>query len=127
MEKTVSENEEITAIGLRLQSKRMELNISVAQVSNELKIRESYVLALENGDLEAVPSSNYYFGYLKNYSNYLGMCYNDLIKLPQSSGKNIHLKPQNITSPKDVMPSKLVLLISALITAGLYLLYYILN
>ena len=36
-----------------------------------LKIRKKYFIALEEGDLKAIPGKTYLYGYLRNYCNYI--------------------------------------------------------
>ena len=61
------------SIGNQLREAREEKKLSVADVSAETKINKKYIQALENDNYLLIPSQVYAKGFLKAYSNYLGL------------------------------------------------------
>ncbi|MBD3362933.1 helix-turn-helix domain-containing protein [Candidatus Dojkabacteria bacterium] len=68
-------------VGEKLQERRLKRGISLKQIAKELKIREKFLKALESGEYEIFPSEVYIKGFLKNYSEFLGMDSERLLKL----------------------------------------------
>ncbi|MFN2194797.1 MAG: RodZ domain-containing protein [Anaerolineales bacterium] len=60
-------------IGQRIRQQREVLGLSLEDVERHTHLRKHYLTALENGDLEALPSPVQGRGMLKNYANFLGM------------------------------------------------------
>ena len=58
-------------VGKVLASKRIELQYSIVEVSQLLKIREKYLICIENGDLDKIPGEVYLKGYIKEYAKFL--------------------------------------------------------
>ena len=56
-----------------LQKARIESGRTIEDIADRLKIKKQYLIALEKGDMEALPNKTYAIGYLKLYSNYLGV------------------------------------------------------
>ncbi len=52
---------------------RIELGLSTEEVADYLKITESYVTAMEQGQFEQLPAPAFVRGYLKNYAKLLGL------------------------------------------------------
>lgn len=59
-------------IGEFLKSKRLEKNLSIVDVSDALKVRKYYIEAIEKNDTKKFVSFSYYYGYLKQYLDFLG-------------------------------------------------------
>ncbi len=60
-------------IGNFLKERREASGISLIEAEKDLKIRKKYLQALEEGNIDAIPGKTYIIGYLRNYSNYLGI------------------------------------------------------
>ena len=56
-----------------LKQARIESGKTLEEISNSLKIRKQYLIALEEGDYDAIPGKVYVQGYLRLYTNYLGI------------------------------------------------------
>lgn len=56
-----------------LKQARLDSGKTLEEISSSLKIRKKYLLALEEGDFQSIPAAVYVRGYLKLYSNYLGI------------------------------------------------------
>lgn len=65
--------EPIENIGLFLKNLREEKKIPVAQVAQALKTKPETIQAIEANDFQKIPAVPYIKGYLRSYSNYLGI------------------------------------------------------
>lgn len=75
--KPVSENKNYQvmckAIGANLREKRESLGLSLSDVERQTRIREIYLFALEEGNLDGLPSTVQGRGMLSNYANFMGL------------------------------------------------------
>ncbi len=60
-------------IGSTLREARVRRNLTLQQVEEDTKIRVKYVQAMENEDFDLIPSPTYVKGFLRTYSEYLGL------------------------------------------------------
>lgn len=60
-------------IGQRLQEVRSERHLTLDQISKAIKIKPSFLLAIEEGAYDKLPSSAYAQGFVGNYAKYLGI------------------------------------------------------
>ena len=60
-------------VGELLKNARTTQNLTLSQVEKAIKIRASFLKALEEGDYFALPSSAYVRGFVKNYAEFLGL------------------------------------------------------
>lgn len=60
-------------IGDMVKERRLYLAKTTEEAAKETKIRESYLIAIENSDFDSFPSEVYAKGFLRNYSIYLEM------------------------------------------------------
>jgi cytoskeletal protein RodZ len=65
------------SLGGRLNARRLELGLSLADVERQTKIQESYLVALEGDRHDELPPV-YLRGLLRNYATYLGLSPDDL-------------------------------------------------
>lgn len=56
-----------------LKEKRLEKSLEISDVTTALRIKEEYVNALEEGNCYIFPTKAFYYGYLKQYANFLGV------------------------------------------------------
>ena len=61
--------------------RRRELGLSLQQASRVLKLKESVLLAFEEGDYESIPKSGYAQGMLASYARYLGLNPREIVDL----------------------------------------------
>ena len=62
----------VKAVGQYLRTTRQERGEDLYDVADFLRIRPSYLFALEEGDLDAMPGRPYAFGFLRSYADHLG-------------------------------------------------------
>jgi cytoskeletal protein RodZ len=60
-------------VGIELQKRRKELNISLKEVENTTSIRIAHLQAIEEGDLSRLLSPIYARGFVKQYAAFLGL------------------------------------------------------
>ena len=60
-------------IGYRLRRAREARGLTVDEVADRIRIRKEYVLAMEQGQFDALPSPFYARSYLRTYAHFLGL------------------------------------------------------
>lgn len=70
---TVHISQEFLEIGKALEEARKEKGLSIEKVAARIHIRKLYLRAIEAGDLDALPGGIYTVGFVKVYSNFLGL------------------------------------------------------
>jgi len=113
-----------------LKNKREEKGLSLFDVEKGTKIRQKFLLALENGSLDSIPGKTYVSGFVKNYSEYLGLPVESVLavlrreyddqkkKILIPKGLSRPLLAQSIFSKKVTIPLTFFL---ALLLLGIYL------
>lgn len=66
-------------LGADLRARREELGWALPDVAGWLRIRESYLVALEEGNMSVFPGSAYALGFLRTYAHALGMDPDDAV------------------------------------------------
>ena len=72
------------SLGNKLKTAREERGLSYENISQETNISSRYLAALEREDFSAFPGEPYLVGFLKNYSEYLGLNLNEIMSLYNS-------------------------------------------
>lgn len=78
-----------------LRTQREERGISFETVEQDTKIKKEFILAIEKGNFQDLPSG-YALGFVKNYSKYLGIPVSEAVPLfrREYSGKHVtHIVP----------------------------------
>ena len=87
-------------VGSILSEARKQKGVDIAQVEQDTNIERVYIEALENDDYQKIPAEAYILGFLRNYSEYLGLNPNEIIR----QYKNLKIEdtevPQEILLPK---------------------------
>jgi cytoskeletal protein RodZ len=73
-------SEELKRLGVSLQAKRKELNLSLKEVENGTSIRSSYLEAIEEGVIASQIAGVYAQGFVKQYASFLGFEVERLMK-----------------------------------------------
>ncbi|MAI12898.1 MAG: hypothetical protein CMM15_02685 [Rhodospirillaceae bacterium] len=114
-------------IGRILRETRETAKISLEDAEASLRIKKEYLVALESGDFNLLPGTTYVSGFLKSYTQYLGLNINQSL---------MHIVPSNNNSPnpnetilgtlpnKKSSPSLIILAISLVATGGGYFAWY---
>lgn len=77
------------AIGELLAKKRKEQKLKVKKAALELKIKQEYIEAIEEGRLSYMSQHIYPTGYIKSYAKWLGMTHEEVAMLIKSNGKPV--------------------------------------
>lgn len=116
--------------GELLKNKREEKGLSLLDVEKGTKIRHKFLLALEDGRLDSLPGKTYVQGFVKNYSEFLGLPVESVLavlrreyddqnkKVLIPKGLTKPLLAQNIFSKKITIPLTFFI---ALLLVGIYL------
>ena len=70
----------LLTIGIQLYTARKEAGYSLADVASKLRINTAYISAIENGDVDTLPSSTYVAGFLRSYGSLVGFDGNELAR-----------------------------------------------
>lgn len=62
-----------TAVGAFLRATRLRRGENLAEVASELRIRNVYLEAIEDGRFEELPGNTYVVGFIRTYAEYLGL------------------------------------------------------
>ena len=81
-------------LGALLRDKRKELGLTLAQVSERIKVRIYYLEALENEDWDHLPSPTFIKGFIRSYARILGLSEEGLIGLYQETAPRPQPMPQ---------------------------------
>lgn len=115
--------EVLLTIGQALQQERLNKDISIDDIANAIKIRKTYIRAIEAGDTRIMKFDVYTIGYIKQYAEFLGMdstYYVELAKddLPYEISA---IGSENIITGKEFLPSKIILYPAVIILIILYI------
>lgn len=106
-------------IGEILKKKREEKNLTYIDVEKATKIRKIYLESIEKGDYHNLPPAAFTRGFIKNYSDYLGLETKEILALYRrefDEQKDKRLLPKDISSITEetkfgLTPGKLTVLI----------------
>jgi len=107
-------------IGHALKRARVEKNLSLAQAEEETKIRQKYLLALENENFNAIPGRVYAKGFLRNYAQYLGLNAEELVWWYEKQYPSEEGSSEQVLTPEKTFTWRLTPTV-AIITLGLFL------
>jgi len=91
-------------IGQKLRETRQGLDISLEQAAEETRIRLHYLQALESGDFSQLPSKAHEKGFLRAYSEYLGLESATLLtNLDQQEDPPLEIAISSIEEPGELL------------------------
>ena len=94
------------SIGSTLKQKREARHLSIEQVAEQTRIRAHYLQALENDDLSAIPSMVQARGFLRIYSEFLGLTLDELSSSVRSTESQLPASPAVSTAEPVVAPAQ---------------------
>jgi cytoskeletal protein RodZ len=89
----------LETVGQILEQSRTERNLTLEEVATATHIRLHYLEALENNQIEKLPSGVQARGFLRNYANYLGIAVEPLLNLWEGKQPDGPQQPSEILSP----------------------------
>ena len=118
-----SDLERLIEFGAAIRSAREAHGKSLESVSGTLRIRQAYLAAMEDGRFEDLPGPTYAAGFVKAYSDYLGL---DTEEVMQQYREGMLYRPsQNTIAPpmpvvERRLPTGFILLISGVVVVLVY-------
>jgi transcriptional regulator with XRE-family HTH domain len=92
--------------GSTLKQKREARHLSIEQVAGQTRIRAHYLQALENDDLSAIPSMVQARGFLRIYSEFLGLTLDELSSAARSTETQLPAPPAASTAEPAAAPAQ---------------------
>ena len=135
MEDTISTKEE--GFGTLFKQVRDEYNLSIDDISRELRLDNHIIIALENEDYKQLPAPAFVCGYIRNYARFLKIqpeplidyykkdCNDEVLSASLSTVKEKRIKNKPRKSVSFVMPLLALFAGAAFIAAGWLLWPYI--
>lgn len=89
-------------VGEILKKTRLEKKLTLEEVEKKTKIRAKFLSAIEENDYQHLPSGVYIRGFIRNYSEFLGLPPEKILVLFRrqfDERKNLGLLPQGLSKP----------------------------
>ena len=105
-------------IGKQLQKAREKLALTQQQVADRLNLKLAMIVALEENDFDALPTTTYVKGYLRSYAGIVGINADPLIELYDGNTKKMvpeilpEVKPRTQASSDDSLVKTITYLVS---------------
>jgi cytoskeleton protein RodZ len=114
-------------VGSVLRAKREQLGWGLPDVAAWLRIRLSYLEALESGQVSKLPGNAYAIGFLRAYSGALGLDVEDMAKRFRTETKDVTRKPEltfPVPVPERGVPAGAVVLLGVVVVVFAYVGWY---
>ena len=122
MNEAVEQNKDEISCGERLANKRSEKELSVNQVAREIKIEPRVIEMIENNDFESIGAPVFVKGYLRQYSELVGLdpdliiekysAINSIEDSPPIVNDSVDQISRYVLTPKIILIAIVVILIS---------------
>ncbi len=110
-------------LGAMLRESRVLRGSELEDVAAELRIRQVYLQAIEDGRLDDLPGITYATGFLRAYADFLGLDGEELVRRFKAAGMAVaQATDLHLPSPVEEgrLPTGSVLLVAALLAVGAY-------
>jgi cytoskeleton protein RodZ len=110
-------------LGAELREARREQGWDIAQLAGSLRIRQSYLEAIENGRISDLPGTTYALGFVRAYANALGVPAEDAARRFRAEAEQVHGRPAlrfPAPVPRQGVPAGALILLGVVILAGAY-------
>jgi cytoskeleton protein RodZ len=110
-------------VGAQLRQRRLERGEDLDDVARSLRIKASYLLGIEQGDLSALPGRPYALGFLRSYADYLGFDGEELVGKIKAAVADLTDRTRlriRMPLPENRLPKTPVVVISLALVFGLY-------
>lgn len=119
--------EQLTTVGTVLRARREQLGWSLDEVSKRLRIRQEFLSALEEGQIDKLPGIVYASGFLRAYAELLNLNTDEILQRFKSENQQVDQKP-DLLFPMPVAQRGIslgvIILISAIIIVIAYIGWY---
>ena len=116
---------EAARAGEELRDAREASGLSIQDMSQALRIRRVYLVALEEGRMRDLPSPAYAWGFVRNYSNALGLDADEMVRRFRDSAGPAAPRRHDLIFPEPVpergMPTGILVLVGAVLAIGAYI------
>lgn len=118
-----SDGAPLESVGADLRAARLRLGEDLSSVSEDLRIRREHLEAIENGNYAALPGKTYAIGFIRSYSEYLGLDTEEYVKRYKTE---VGARPENqdLVFPEATDEAKLsqssMVVLALLLAAGIY-------
>ncbi len=115
--------ESYSGIGTELRAERQRRQITLFDVSNALRIQQSHLAALEEGRVADLPGATYATGFLRTYSDFLGLDGEEIVRQYKSEGTLTHGERRLVfLEPEEEArrPGLILALISLIVAGAVY-------
>lgn len=116
------------SIGQKIATERKKQSKTIAQISKDLRIQESYLKSIEKDDYSLLPGKAYISGFIKSYAEYLGLDHEDLLKMlkaTQDLQEDYHNMPQEIRGNKRTQKKLFYISLGSIIFIAMCFNYYV--
>ena len=116
-----AENFDAAELGAMMREIRENLGHKLDVVASDLRIRLEYLEAIESGRLSDLPGNAYVSGFLRSYSDFLGLDGDEIVRRFKMAGAEISSQPRlHLPSPVEEgrLPTASILLVAAVIAAA---------
>lgn len=89
-------------VGLILQEERIKKKLTLEHVESATKIRKKFLVAMEADDFSRLPSVSYAKGFVKNYSDFLGLSTANMLAFFRRQTREVtrtSFLPKGVTDP----------------------------
>jgi cytoskeleton protein RodZ len=118
---------EAQSVGDLLRRQRLALDIDVGDAAAALKIKPAYLAAIEEGRPDQLPGATYALGFVRSYSEYLGLDSEELLRRFKFEAAELNAKP-DLTFPMPLnersVPAGRVLAVALILAACSYGIWY---
>lgn len=117
-------------VGQLLKEERLKAGFTLEQVERATRIRRKFLSAIEEDDYPKMPASPYTQGFIKNYSEFLGLGSHTILALFRrqflnKEGQKKEVVEEPLTrSPWRITPNKVIALLVLILIAGLFYYFY---
>jgi cytoskeletal protein RodZ len=111
------------SVGRMLRRHREERGIDLRQVAEVLCIRHPYLKAIEDGRIEELPGSTYAVGFVKAYSDHLGLDSDVVVERFKAEQQGLNSKTELVFPsplPEGKVPSVAILVVAVILSVGAY-------
>jgi cytoskeleton protein RodZ len=112
-------------VGEELRDAREASGLSIEDMSQALRIRRVYLVALEEGRMRDLPSPAYAWGFVRNYANALGLDADEMVRRFRDSAGPAVPRRHDLIFPEPVpergMPTGILVLVGAVLAIGAYI------
>ncbi len=114
-------------VGDALRTRREQLGWTLPDVAAWLRIRQSYLEALEAGQPAKIPGGAYAMAFLRTYSGALGLDADDMLRRFRGETKDVTRKPElsfPVPVPERGVPAGAIVLLGVVMVVGAYVGWY---